>query len=331
MRENAARHPDHDPRVALPDALLGRARDPRPRRGGDRRRDPRRRPVQARLAPGADAGAARAAGEARGRDATLSSGSGSRRRSGRWSGSLSSWSGRSGSARSSTRGGTKELDLEIVVPVEDMSDPGAPAFPERGRRPAAEGRAHRPRPLDLARDLPGAAAAGPGAHLDDHLRQQPPRRRAPREAAERAGERAKASRSCRRPSTRGHAAERILELQRSRPGGPARARVEIARAHHGSLSHEERDPRRGAAEVGPAALPGRHLLAGAGDRHGRRRPGDPGRVAEVGHPRPAADRPRRPRARRGLQGPDLPQVPRRPARVRGGRQADARRARSRRR
>ena len=64
-------------------------------------------------------------------------------------------------------------------------------------------------------------------------------------------------------------------------------------------------------------------LARAGDRHGRGRPGDPGRVAEVGQPRPAAGRPRRPLARRGLAGPDLPQVPRRPARVRGRRQADA--------
>ena len=51
-------------------------------------------------------------------------------------------------------------------------------------------------------------------------------------------------------------------------------------------------------------------------RHGRRRPRDPGRVAEVGRARAAADRPRRPRARRGLEGPHLPEVPRRPARVR---------------
>ena len=72
-------------------------------------------------------------------------------------------------------------------------------------------------------------------------------------------------------------------------------------------------------------MPRRDLLARAGDRHGGGRPGDPGRVAEVGQPRPAAGRPRRPLARRGLAGADLPQVPRRPARVRGGRQADARR------
>ena len=60
------------------------------------------------------------------------------------------------------------------------------------------------------------------------------------------------------------------------------------------------DSRRGDAEVRAAAVPRGHLLAGAGDRHGGRRPGDPGRVAEVGDPRPAADRPRRARARRGL-------------------------------
>ena len=31
-------------------------------------------------------------------------------------------------------GRTKELDLQIVVPVEDMADPGAPTFPKRRRR-----------------------------------------------------------------------------------------------------------------------------------------------------------------------------------------------------
>ena len=87
-------------------------------------------------------------------------------------------------------GTRKELDLEIVVPVDDMSDPGAPAYPLRGRHRAALGnRAERPRALDLAGDLPEAAGAGPGTHLDDHLRQQPARLRAPRQAAERARQR----------------------------------------------------------------------------------------------------------------------------------------------
>ena len=88
--------------------------------------------------------------------------------------------------------------------------------------------------------------------------------------------------------------------------------------------------RRGGAEGRPDPLPRRHLVARARDRHGRGRPRDPGRVAEVGRARPAADRPRGPRARRGLEGPHLPEVPRRPARGRGRRAARCARARSRR-
>ena len=71
-------------------------------------------------------------------------------------------------------------------------------------------------------------------------------------------------------------------------------------------------------------MPGRDLEPGARDRHGRRRPRHPGRVAEVGGARPAADRPRRSLGRRRQPRAHLPQVPRRPARVRGRRQADAR-------
>ena len=81
---------------------------------------------------------------------------------------------------------------------------------------------------------------------------------------------------------------------------------------------------RGAAQVRAAPLPGGHLVARARDRHGRRRSGDPGRVAEVRDPRPPADRAGGPHPRRGLRGAHLPEVPRRPARVRGGRPADAR-------
>ena len=72
-------------------------------------------------------------------------------------------------------------------------------------------------------------------------------------------------------------------------------------------------------------MPRRDLEPRARDRHGRRRPRDPGREPEVGRARPAADRPRRPRARLGLEGPHLPEVPRRPARVRRRRAGDARR------
>ena len=102
--------------------------------------------------------------------------------------------------------------------------------------------------------------------------------------------------------------------RRHRPRPPRLAR---ARGAHG---------RRGDAQGRRAALPRRHLVAGARHRHGRGRPRPAGRVAEVRRPRPAADRPRRPQRRRRLQGPHLPEVPRRPARVRGRLQAHARRA-----
>ena len=110
------------------------------------------------------------------------------------------------------------------------------------------------------------------------------------------------------------------------PGKPARATRGTSRSPAPTTArsrHEERALVEEMLKSGRAPLPGRDLLAGAGDRHGRDRPGDPDRVAEVGHPRAAAGRPRRPLARRGLEGPDLPQVPRRPARVRGRRPADA--------
>ena len=58
-------------------------------------------------------------------------------------------------------------------------DPASPSPPTRTsmeRQPA----------LDLARDLSRAAEARPRAHIDDHLRQQPPRRRATRKAPQRA-------------------------------------------------------------------------------------------------------------------------------------------------
>ena len=181
----------------------------------------------------------------------------------------------------------KPLDIEIKVPVDDMREPGEGVVtrrPDPGR--------HRHAPLDLAGDLPRAARAGAVAPVDDHLREQPPRRRAPGGAPERA-------------RGRGRRARR----HRARPPRLARARGA--------------PDRRGDAEGRRAAVPRRHLVARARHRHGRGRPRAPGRVAEVGHRRPAADRPRRPRRRRDVEGPDLPQVPGRPARVRGRRQAHA--------
>ncbi len=222
-------------------------------------------------------------------------------------------------------GRTKELDLEIVVPVEDMADPGAPAYPSEDGAPPTEiePSAHvrsiwpaiYPKLLELVQE-----------HTSTIIFVN--NRRASERLAKRLNELANGEAEQELPATEhgGHgggglrraAAGRLVGVlprvpSRDRPRPP---RLPLPRGAH---------PGRGDAEVGAAALPRRDLLPGAGDRHGRRRPGDPGRVAEVGDPRPAADRPRRARPRRGLQGPDLPQIPRRPARVRGRRPAHARR------
>ena len=135
------------------------------------------------------------------------------------------------------------------------------ARPAGERRGAARGfaRPHRPRPdrglarpgrqpaLDLAGDLPGAAEAGPRAHLDDHLRQQPPRRRTPRQAPQRAPQRGSEPElpatehagDSEHESSAGDAARQDPHAANSGPAGGGEFE-EIARAHHGSLAHEER-------------------------------------------------------------------------------------------
>ena len=208
-------------------------------RGGDPRRDPRRRADQARRAPGDHA---RAAGRA-GRRAT-SSGSGCRATQnpleevGRFM---------VGPKRTCTvvdTGVRKPLDLKIHVPVESMVEPEQMrprARPVRGparRRASRSGRRSTRELLELVQRAP----------LDDHLRQQPPRRRAARAAAQRA---------------------RRASDDRPRPPRLAGARGAARR--------------RGAAQGRRAAVPGRDVVARARHRHGRRRPRAAGRVAEVGH------------------------------------------------
>ena len=108
----------------------------------------------------------------RGRESRCS-GSASRPPSARSSGSPSFLVGPHRECEIVDAGVRKEMDLEIVVPVEDMTDPGATATVRdrsRRRRRAAATRpgARRPRrcratrrtaQLDLARDLPRAAAS----------------------------------------------------------------------------------------------------------------------------------------------------------------------------
>ena len=124
-------------------------------------------------------------------------------------------------------GRTKELDLEIVVPVEDMADPGAPAYPSEDGLPPTEiePSAHvrsiwpaiYPKLLELVQE-----------HNSTIIFVN--NRRASERLAKRLSELANGEGEQELPATEhgGHADE---------SSAPA---VEIARAHHGSLSHEER-------------------------------------------------------------------------------------------
>ncbi|MDX6595784.1 MAG: ATP-dependent helicase Lhr and Lhr-like helicase, partial [Solirubrobacterales bacterium] len=145
-------------------------------------------------------------------------------------------------------GRTKELDLEIVVPVEDMSDPGAPAYPSEDGVPPSEVEpsAHirsiwpaiYPKLLELVQE-----------HTSTIIFVN--NRRASERLAKRLNELANGEGEQELPATEhgGHSGEDSAEQQRggSSESSPehlasaeSSAYVEIARAHHGSLSHEER-------------------------------------------------------------------------------------------
>ncbi len=74
---------------------------------------------------------------------------------------------------------------------------------------------------------------------------------------------------------------------------------ELARAHHGSVSREQRAEIEEALKRGPHAGGRRDVVARARHRHGRGRSGRADRGAGLGGDRPAAHRPRRPPGRRG--------------------------------
>ena len=108
------------------------------------------------------------------------------------------------------------------------------------------------------------------------------------------------------------------------------AEEEVARAHHGSLAREQRTLIEEELKAGRLPAPRGHEQPRARHRHGRGRPGDPGREPAQRGARHAAHRPRRPPGGRAQPRAGVPQVPRRPARVRRRGRADARAARSRR-
>jgi ATP-dependent helicase Lhr and Lhr-like helicase len=126
-------------------------------------------------------------------------------------------------------GQKKGLDLEIVVPVEDMADPGAPAYPSEDGPPPTE-----IEPSAHVRSIWPAIYPKLLELVQEHTSTMifVNNRRAAERLAKRLNELAN-----------GHGEE---ELPATEHGGhhedtgePAEE-VEIARAHHGSLSHEER-------------------------------------------------------------------------------------------
>ena len=76
------------------------------------------------------------------------------------------------------------------------------------------------------------------------------------------------------------------------------AEHEIARAHHGSLAREERQVVEEMLKAGELPCLVATSSLELGDRHGRGRPGHPGRVTQVGGARASAHRPRRALRRR---------------------------------
>ena len=96
----------------------------------------------------------------------------------------------------------------------------------------------------------------------------------------------------------------------------------VARAHHGSMSREQRTGGGGGAQVRAAAVRGGDVVVGARHRHGRGRPGGADRGAADGRVGDAARRARRAPRGRGVAGRDVPEVPGRPGVVRGGGRAD---------
>jgi len=147
-------------------------------------------------------------------------------------------------------GQKKALDLEIVVPVEDMADPGAPAYPSEDGPPPTE-----VEPSAHVRSIWPAIYPKLLELVQEHTSTMifVNNRRAAERLAKRLNELANGEGEQELPATEqaGHAAgsdggsggsstDPPHQLSGEDPPDPPGEYVEIARAHHGSLSHEER-------------------------------------------------------------------------------------------
>jgi ATP-dependent Lhr-like helicase len=134
----------------------------------------------------------------------------------------------------------KKLDLQIVVPVDDMAEPGAPNFPNSDGVPA-EGE-----PLAHVRSIWPAIYPELLKLVREHNSTIifVNARRAAERLAKRLNELANGESEHELPATEhagaGGAGPAGTPREREPDGSDPPAPVEIARAHHGSLSHEER-------------------------------------------------------------------------------------------
>jgi ATP-dependent helicase Lhr and Lhr-like helicase len=143
-------------------------------------------------------------------------------------------------------GQKKALDLEIVVPVEDMADPGAPAYPSEDGPPPTE-----VEPSAHVRSIWPAIYPKLLELVQEHTSTMifVNNRRAAERLAKRLNELANGEGEQELPATEhaGHDGESggsspdpPHQLSGEDPPDSPHEYIEIARAHHGSLSHEER-------------------------------------------------------------------------------------------
>ena len=225
----------------------------------------------------------------------------------------------------------KDLDLEIVVPVEDMTEPGR--VPSSASRPRTDGQAAAghadspdridPGPIESTLDPAANPRSIWPAIYPELLKLVREHTSTIIFVNNRRGAERLAKRLNELHNEQPH--EELPATEHDGSGEPSDARLRGDRARAPRLARARGARRgRGAPQIRQAPLPRRHQLARAGHRHGRPRPRDPGRVAQIGLEGSAASGAGRPPAQRGLEGTDLPQVPRGPAGVRRGRQAHAR-------
>ena len=217
----------------------------------------------------------------------------------------------------------KRIELKVVVPVEDMTEldtvpgrageqDGDDPAPRRSIWPHVEERV-----LDLIEQHKSTIVFANSRRLAERLCGRLNELAA--ERAEAAAEAVLASAAVAAGPGPGTRAPAELMAQ---AGVGAGAPAEVARAHHGSVSRQERAEIEEALKAG-AARGGRDVQPGARHRYGRGGPGGPGRGAALGGQRPAAGRPGRAQRGRRVARHHLPQVPGRSGSVGRRRRADA--------